>query len=113
MDNKAANIVQNVGAIAETVSVFYNSIAKQVPKDVALVLTQHFMDLTINRTPANVAVLRGNAAAAIAAVQEQQRRAAEQKKRQQEQEQLQQEQQQPQQEKEPSPPDDSPATEEP
>lgn len=84
MDNKAENIVQNVGAIAETVSVFYNSIVKQVPKDVALVLTQHFMDLTINRRPVNAAVINGNVAAAIAAVQAQEakRRAAEQKKRQ-------------------------------
>lgn len=84
MDNKADNIVQNVGAIAETVSIFYNSIAKQVPKDVAIVLTRHFMDLTINRRPVNAAVINGNVAAAIAAVQaqEQKRRAAEQKKRQ-------------------------------
>ncbi len=82
MDNKADNIVQNVGAIAETVSIFYNSIAKQVPKDVAIVLTRHFMDLTINRRPVNAAVINGNVAAAIAAVQaqEQKRRAAERKK---------------------------------
>lgn len=71
MEGKAEHIVQNVGAIAETVSVFYNSIAKQVPKDVALVLTQHFMDLTINRRPVNAAVINGNVAAAIAAVQAQ------------------------------------------
>lgn len=71
MEGKAEHIVQNVGAIAETVSVFYNSIVKQVPKDVALVLTQHFMDLTINRRPVNAAVINGNVAAAIAAVQAQ------------------------------------------
>ncbi len=82
MEGKAEHIVQNVGAIAETVSVFYNSIAKQVPKDVALVLTQHFMDLTINRRPVNAAVINGNVAAAIAAVQAQEakRRAMEKKK---------------------------------
>ena len=87
MESKAENIVQNIGAIAETVSVFYNSIAKQVPKDVALVLTQHFMDLTINRRPVNAAIINGNVAAAIAAVQanEAKRRAAEQKKQQEEQ----------------------------
>ncbi len=58
MESKAENIIQNVGAIAETVSVFYNSMAGQVPKDVALILTQHFMNLTIARrsmTPAQLA----------------------------------------------------------
>ena len=87
MDKKTENIVQNVGAIAETVSIFYNSIVKQVPKDVALVLTQHFMDLTINRRPVNGSVINGNVAAAIAAVQAQEakRRAMEQKKRQEQQ----------------------------
>ena len=58
MESKAENVVQNIGAIAETVSIFYNSIAKQVPKDVAILLTQHFMDLTIARrsvTPAQLA----------------------------------------------------------
>lgn len=69
MESKAENIVQNIGAIAETVSVFYNSISKQVPKDVALVLTQHFMDLTINRRPVNGVVLSKNVASAIAAAQ--------------------------------------------
>ena len=87
MESKAENIVQNIGAIAETVSVFYNSIAKQVPKDVALVLTQHFMDLTINRRPVNAAIVNGNVAAAIAAVQanEAKRRAAQQKRQQEQQ----------------------------
>lgn len=80
MDKKAENIVQNIGAIAETVSVFYNSISKQVPKDVALVLTQHFMDLTINRPTVNAAVLRGSVATALAAAQDAQRRAMEKKK---------------------------------
>lgn len=82
MESKAEHIVQNIGAIAETVSVFYNSISKQVPKDVALVLTQHFMDLTINRRPVNAAVVNGNVAAAIAAVQaaEAKRKAMERKK---------------------------------
>lgn len=58
MESKAENVVQNIGAIAETVSVFYNSIVKQVPRDVALILTQHFMDITIARrsvTPAQLA----------------------------------------------------------
>lgn len=82
MESKAEHIVQNVGAIAETVSVFYNSISKQVPKDVALVLTRHFMDLTINRQPVNGVVLNKNVAAAIAAAQ-----AAEAKRRAQQQEQ--------------------------
>ena len=53
MDHKAENVVQNVGAMAEVTSVFYNSIVRQVPKDVALVLTQHFMDITIAR-PVNI-----------------------------------------------------------
>lgn len=51
MEPKAENVVQNVGAIAEAISVFYNSIIRQVPKDVALTLTKHFMDLTIARRP--------------------------------------------------------------
>ncbi len=49
MESKAENVVQNIGAIAETVSIFYNSVAKQVPRDVAIILTQHFMDITIAR----------------------------------------------------------------
>lgn len=78
MDQKAENVVQNVGAIAETTSIFYNSISGRVPKDVALVLTQHFMDLTIARRPAGP-----NLAAIVAAVQaaEAQRKALEQKKK--------------------------------
>lgn len=32
MDRKTENVVQNVGAMAEVTSVFYNSIIKQVPK---------------------------------------------------------------------------------
>ncbi len=58
MENKAENVVRNIGVLAETTSVFYNALIKQVPKDVALVLTQHFMDLTITRptaTPAQMA----------------------------------------------------------
>lgn len=66
-------MVQNVGAMAEVTSVFYNSIIKQVPKDVALVLTQHFMDITIAR-PVNVNL---SAAAAAAKAIEAQRRAME------------------------------------
>ncbi len=73
MDQKAENVVQNVGAMAEVTSVFYNSIIKQVPKDVALVLTQHFMDITIAR-PVNVNL---SAAAAAAKAIEAQRRAME------------------------------------
>lgn len=49
MESRAENVVQNIGAIAETVSIFYNSVAKQVPRDVAIILTQHFMDITIAR----------------------------------------------------------------
>ena len=83
VESKAEHIVQNIGAIAETVAVFYNSISKQVSKDVALVLTRHFMDLTINRRPLNAAVINGNVATAIAAVQEAEakRKAMERKKR--------------------------------
>ncbi len=58
MESKAENVVKNIGAIAEATSIFYNTIVKQVPKDVALVLTQHFMDVTIarrNLTPAQIA----------------------------------------------------------
>ena len=58
MESKTENVVKNIGAIAEATSIFYNAIAKQVPKDVALVLTQHFMDVTIarrNLTPAQIA----------------------------------------------------------
>lgn len=87
MESKAENIVQNIGAIAETVSIFYNSISKQVPKDVALVLTQHFMDLTINHRPATGVVLSKNVASAIAAAQAAEaKRRAEQKKQQEAQE---------------------------
>ena len=76
MDRKTENVVQNVGAMAEVTSVFYNSIIKQVPKDVALVLTQHFMDITIAR-PVNVNL---GAAAAAAKAMEAQRRAMERRK---------------------------------
>ena len=76
MDQKAENVVQNVGAMAEVTSVFYNSIIKQVPKDVALVLTQHFMDITIARQ-VNVNL---SAAAAAAKAMEAQRRAMERKR---------------------------------
>lgn len=69
MDPKAEHIIKNTGAIAETVSVFYNSIAKQVPRDVALLLTKHFMDLTINPHPVRGVVVNGNLASAIAAAQ--------------------------------------------
>ena len=82
MDQKAENVVQNVGAMAEVTSVFYNSIIKQVPKDVALMLTQHFMDITIAR-PVNVNL----SAAAAAKAMEAQRRAMEQRKRQEQQKQ--------------------------
>lgn len=51
MEPKAEHIVQNVGAIAEAISIYYNSMARQVPKDVALELTKHFMSLTISRRP--------------------------------------------------------------
>ena len=81
MDPKAENVIQNIGAIAESVSVFYNSIARQVPKDVALVLTRHFMDLTIGK--------RGLSPEARIAIQtiatQAQRRAAEERKKQAEQ----------------------------
>ena len=82
MDQKAENVVQNVGAMAEVTSVFYNSIIKQVPKDVALMLTQHFMDITIAR-PVNVNL---NAAAAAAKAIEAQRRAMEKKRQEQQRE---------------------------
>ena len=84
MDYKAENVVQNVGAMAEVTSVFYNSIVRQVPKDVALVLTQHFMDITIAR-PVNIN-LSASAAAKAAQAQKQameaQRRIMEEKRRQ-------------------------------
>lgn len=58
MDPKAENVIHNVGAIAETTSIFYNSIVGRVPKDVALALTEHFMDLSMSRKPApNAAVI--------------------------------------------------------
>ena len=63
MDQKAENVVQNVGAMAEVTSVFYNSIIKQVPKDVALVLTQHFMDITIARGKGHGSPAAGHGAA--------------------------------------------------
>lgn len=80
MEPKAENVVQNIGAIAETISVFYNSIARQVPKDVALVLTQHFMDLTISRQPAGPSP---EARAVALAAAEAHRQAVAQKRRQQ------------------------------
>lgn len=78
MDNKTEHLIQNVGALAETTSVFYNAISKQVPKDVALVLTQHFMTLTINNRR-TVAI----PASAVAAAAELQKRVLEQKQKQQ------------------------------
>ena len=92
MEHKAENVVQNIGAMAETISIFYNSMARQVPKDVALVLTQHFMDITITRqsgpTPEARAVALAAAEAhrqAIAQKRRQQKEALEQKKQDQEQ----------------------------
>lgn len=81
MENKTENLIQNVGALAETTSVFYNAISKQVPRDVALVLTQHFMTLTIGgrRT---VAI----PASAVAAAAELQKRVLEQKQKMEQQE---------------------------
>jgi len=78
MEPKAEKVVQNIGAVAETISVFYNSIARQVPKDVAVELTKHFMSLTISRT-----TVHGNPAMAAAAL-EAQKRILEQRRRQQE-----------------------------
>lgn len=77
MDPKAENVIQNVGAIAEAVSVFYNSMIRQVPKDVALVLTRHFMDLTIQRRD-RISALDAKALAIAAA--EARRRTAQQKR---------------------------------
>jgi hypothetical protein len=94
MEHKADHIVQNVGAIAETTSVFYNTIAKLVPKDAALVLTQHFMDLTISRRPSSADI-----AAAIAAAKAAETQLRNQKKREAE--------QSPQPPAQPEPPQDS------
>ncbi|MBQ9270375.1 MAG: hypothetical protein IJ206_12855 [Oscillospiraceae bacterium] len=58
MESRAENVVKNIGAVAEATSIFYNAIVKQVPKDVALILTQHFMDVSIarrNMPPAQIA----------------------------------------------------------
>lgn len=77
MEKRAENLVHNIGAIAETTSVFYNSIVKQVPRDVALVLTQHFMDITMKSR--QVAVPASAVAAAAAEVH---RRVMEQQKEQ-------------------------------
>lgn len=79
MEPKAENVVQNIGAIAETISIFYNSIARQVPKDVALALTEHFMDITISRQP--VVKISPEARAVALAAAEAQRRAIAQKLR--------------------------------
>lgn len=79
MEPKAENVVQNIGAIAETISIFYNSIVRQVPKDVALALTEHFMDITISRQP--VAKLSPEARAVALAAAEAQRRAIAEKRR--------------------------------
>jgi hypothetical protein len=78
MEPKAENVVQNVGAIAETISVFYNSIARQVPKDVALELTKHFMDITVTRRTTKTLDPR----ALAAALAEAQKRAEAQRKKQ-------------------------------
>ena len=78
MERKAEQVVQNIGAVAETISVFYNSIARQVPKEVAVELTKHFMSLTISRT-----TVRTNPAMAAAAM-EAQKRIMEQHRREQE-----------------------------
>ena len=58
MESRAENVVKNIGTVAEATSIFYNAIVKQVPKDVALILTQHFMDGSIarrNMPPAQIA----------------------------------------------------------
>lgn len=43
MDNKADKIIQNIGAAAEATALFYNTLAKQVPSNVALELTKQYM----------------------------------------------------------------------
>ena len=108
MDQKAENVVQNVGAMAEVTSVFYNSIIKQVPKDVALMLTQHFMDITIAR-PVNVNL---SAAAAAAKAMEAQRRAMEAQRRAMEQRKRQEHQKQPDSPSQPPKSEDQPPKDE-
>ena len=49
MDSKTDNVVKNIGALAEATSVFYNAISKRVPRDVALALTQHFMNMSAGK----------------------------------------------------------------
>ncbi len=43
MDNKADKIIQNIGAAAEATALFYNTLAKQVPSNVALELTKQYI----------------------------------------------------------------------
>lgn len=43
MDNKADKIIQNIGAAAEATALFYNTLAKEVPSNVALELTKQYM----------------------------------------------------------------------
>ena len=74
---KAERFVGYIGAVAETVSVFYNSLVRQVPKDVALSLTKHMMDVTMGRGAMGAAETK--------LLEDIQRRAMEQRKKQQEQ----------------------------
>ena len=81
MDKRAENVVQGVGALAETTSIFYNTIIKQVPKDVALILTQHFMDISVVRRPMGRQAAAAQANQTLRAAQEIERRRQENEKK--------------------------------
>lgn len=57
-DPMAERLVGQVGAMAEVVSVFYNSLIRQVPKEVALELTKHMMNLSFPGGQVNGAMNR-------------------------------------------------------
>ena len=77
MDSKTDNVVKNIGALAEATSVFYNAISKRVPRDVALALTQHFMNMSAGKRVTAIPLTPQQ----LAALTEQKRREAEQKPR--------------------------------
>lgn len=51
-NNRADAVIQNIGAAAEATALFYNTIVKQVPANVALELTKQYMAVVFqpNRT---------------------------------------------------------------
>lgn len=45
-NSRADNVIRNIGAAAEASALFYNTVAKQVPAEVAVELTKQYMAVT-------------------------------------------------------------------